>query len=134
MKRRLIVATLAAAVLVGPAQTQEDPGSGNYMLPLCKTWLRMMSNDRDIIMNEMRAGNAKPGGIVMYFMQAGMCAGEVIGISEVLGAKACIPNGVTNEQLVRVVVAFVEEHPADIHENFSVLAGVAMVSAWPCHK
>lgn len=64
MKWRLIAATFAAAVLVGPTQAQEDPGSGNYMLPLCKTWLRMASHDLDVIKDEMRIGNAKPGGIV----------------------------------------------------------------------
>ena len=136
MKWRLIAATLAAAVLVGPAQTQEDPLSGNYMLPLCKTWLRMAPHDLDVIRDEIRTGNAKPGGIVQYFTEAGMCAGQVVGISVMLNHEpmACIPKEITNEQLVRVVVASIEKVPATMHENFSALVRAAIVDAWPCRK
>jgi hypothetical protein len=136
MKWGLIAATFAAAVLVGPAQAQENPGSGNYMLPLCKAWLRMASHDLDVIKDEMRTGNVKPGGIVQYFTEAGMCAGQVIGISEMLNHEpmACIPKEVTYEQLVRVVVASIENHPATLHESFSALARAAIVAAWPCRK
>ena len=134
MNWRMIVAAFAAAVLVGPAQTQEDRSSGNYMLPLCKTWLRMGSRDLDVIKNEIRACDAKSGGIPIYFMQAGMCAGVVIGISAMLEPMACVPNEVTNEQLVRVVVTSIEKYPATRHENFSALAGAAMVTEWPCHR
>jgi hypothetical protein len=132
MKWGLIAATLAAAVLIGPAQAQEDPLSGNYMLPLCKTWLRMASPDLDVIKDEIRTGNAKPGGIVQYFTEAGMCAGQVVGISVMLGPLACIPSEVTNEQLVRVVVASIEKVPATMHENFSALVRAVIVDAWPC--
>jgi hypothetical protein len=141
MKRRLIATTFAAAVLVGPAQTQtlDDPRSGNYMLPLCKSWLRLASHDLDVIQNEMRTGNAKPGGIVQYFTEAGMCAGQLVGISEMLNGRdhepmACIPKEVTYEQLVRVVVASIENHPATMHQSFSMLARAAIVAAWPCRK
>jgi len=132
MKWRLIAATLAAAVLVGPAQTQEDPLSGNYMLPLCKTWLRMAPHDLDVIRDEIRTGNSKPGGIVQYFTEEGMCAGQVVGISVMLGPLACIPSEVTNEQLVRG--ASIEKVPATMHENFSALVRAAIVDAWPCRK
>ena len=132
MKWRLIAATLAAAFLIEPAQAQEDPLSGNYMLPLCKTWLRMAPHDLDVIKDEIRTGNAKPGGIVQYFTEAGMCAGQVVGISVMLGPLACIPSEVTNEQLVRVVVASIEKVPATMHENFSALVRAVIVDAWPC--
>jgi Rap1a immunity proteins len=136
MKWRLIAATLAAAVLIGPAHAQEDLLSGNYMLPLCKTWLRIASHDLDVIKDEIRTGNAKPGGIVQYFTEAGMCAGQVVGISVMLNHEpmACIPKEITNAQLVRVVVASIEKLPATMHENFSALASAAIVDAWPCSK
>jgi hypothetical protein len=130
------LATIAAVVLMGrPAQTQEGQGSGNYMLPLCKTWLRMASHDFASVKEELKTGDASPGGIPMYMIKAGMCAGVVIGISEMLnGSEACILTEVNNEQLVRVVVASIEKDPAHMHENFSVLAGAAIAVAWPCHK
>jgi hypothetical protein len=130
---------VAAAILVGPARTQERQGSGNYMLPLCKTWLRLVPHDLAVIRNEVRTGQTKPGGFAIYFMESGMCAGEVIGISKMLNGsdhepKACLPTGVTEEQLVRVVVASIEKDPAHMHENFGVLASAAMMAAWPCAR
>jgi hypothetical protein len=47
---------------------------------------------------------------------------------------ACIPSEVTNEQLVRVVVASIEKVPATMQENFSALTRAAIVDAWPCRK
>jgi hypothetical protein len=50
-------------------------------------------------------------------------------------SMACIPQGVTKEQLVCVVVASIEKNLlADIHEDFGTLAAAAIVAAWPCHK
>jgi Ssp1 endopeptidase immunity protein Rap1a len=135
-----IAAIMLALVLAGhyaqaAEPSQENRGSGNYMLPLCKTWLHMSSNDLTAIKDELKAGAASPGGIPMHMIEAGMCAGIVIGISEMLnGTAACLPTGVTNEQLVRVAVASVEKNPAHMHEDFSVLAGAAIALAWPCHK
>jgi hypothetical protein len=39
---------------------------------------------------------------------------------------------VTNEQLVRVVVAEIENEPAFMHLNFVILAGAALKRTWPC--
>jgi hypothetical protein len=135
MKQSSIVMILAATTLLltGPANAQEDRGSGNYVLPLCKVWLRMSTKDLATIKNELTVANSAPGGIPMYFMQAGMCAGEVVGISEML-TGVCIPTEVSNEQLVRVVVAGIEKRPQDMHKSFSVLAAVALTLAWPCTK
>jgi hypothetical protein len=136
-----VAITVAAVVLMmeRPALAQEDPSSANYMLPLCRTWLRMMSHDLAAIKDELTTGNAGPGGIPAYMLKAGMCAGVVIGISDMLNGsdqepRACIPMAVTNEQLVRVVIASIEKNPAHMHENFTVDAAAALVVAWPCHK
>jgi hypothetical protein len=112
MKRTLTLLTLLT-LLATPAQTQEDRSSGNYMLPYRKSWLRMASNDVDVIKNEIRSASTKSGGITMHFIAVGMRAGEVVRISDLLlggsgDAKACIPSEATNEQLVRVVVAEIE--------------------------
>jgi hypothetical protein len=134
------LATIAATVLIRtPALTQEDTNSGNYMLPFCKTWLRMQSHDVATITDELSTGGARSGGIPLHMIQAGMCAGEVIGIAEMLNSSdqalsACIPKEVTKEQLVRVVVASTEKDPARMPEDFGQLAAIAIAEAWPCHK
>ncbi len=132
--------TLAVILLAAPAQTQEDFNSGNSMLPRCKAWLHMLSHDLDTVKNEIATADVSPGGIPAYFMWAGMCAGEVAGIAETLNMAgsderlACIPTGVTKEQLVRVVVETVEHDPAMMHEDFGTLASAAIIAAWPCRK
>ena len=134
------LATIAAVVLMQtPALPQVDTNGGNYMLPLCQAFLRMQSHDLATITNELSTGGAQSGGIPLSMMQAGMCAGEVIGIAEMLKAsdqppRACIPKEVTKEQLVRVVAASVEKDPANMHEDFGTLAAAAIIVAWPCAK
>jgi hypothetical protein len=82
------LATIAAVVLMEtPALPQVDTNSGNYMLPLCQAFLRMQSHDLATITNELSTGSAQSGGIPLSMMQAGMCAGEVIGIAEMLKAS-----------------------------------------------
>ena len=136
----MALATIAAVILMGgPAPAQDRTNSGNYMLPFCKTWLRMQSGDMATITNELSTGGARSGGIPLSMIQAGMCAGEVIGIAEMLNSgdqtlSACIPKEVTKEQLVRVVVASVEKDPANMHEDFGTLAAAAIVAALPCQK
>ena len=102
------------------------------MLPFCKTWLRMQPGDMATITNELSTGSARAGGVPLQMVQAGMCAGEVIGIAATL--SACIPKEVTKEQLVRVVVDSAEKNPANMQEDFSQLAAIAIAGAWPCHK
>lgn len=64
---------------------------------------------------------------------AGYCLGMVRSLSTVSGAfKACLPTGVTGGQTVRVVVAFINRHPARMHEPFEGLAIEAIREAWPC--
>jgi len=133
MRTLILVILLTGTLATGPTQAQENIASGNYMLPLCKSWLRMFSRDYAMIKNEISIGTTKPGGVPMYFIEAGMCAGIVIGISEGL-VQACIPKDVNNEQLVRVVVASLEKHPEHMHEDFSIWAGASLIAAWPCPK
>jgi hypothetical protein len=39
-----------------------------------------------------------------------------------------------NNQLVRVVVAYIDQRPARLHESFLNLALEALTDAWPCQK
>src|SRR5438552_1781780 len=97
--RRLIMALVVGLATVGQPHAEENRGSANYMLPLCKSWLKV-AVDRDIetIKDLLR----EPIRLTL----AGMCAGTVVGISETLRmvALACPPEGVGNDQLVRMVV------------------------------
>jgi hypothetical protein len=46
--------------------------------------------------------------------------------------SVCPPNGTTLEQWVRVVVKYIDDRPARLHEHFFALALEALRAAWPC--
>jgi Rap1a immunity proteins len=127
----LVMATLAASL--GPldvASGQENLGSSNYMLPLCKTWLKIaVDHDKEEIVSILKT---KP----TMLTSSGVCAGVVIGIFESLRAfeLSCPPNGVTNDQLVRMIVSHIERHPEKLNEDFVVPVSAVMVGTWPCKK
>jgi hypothetical protein len=125
-----ITITFAPAI----ARAEENHGSAGYMLPLCKSWLRLASQEKDAVKRELDTGNARPGGIVMHVMLAGACAGMVIGVSETLRTfgTLCPPDGVSNEQLVRMVVNEIEGHPEHLHEDFIVPVAGTLIGTWPC--
>jgi hypothetical protein len=68
----------------------------------------------------------------------GECMGIVEALSQVLPYldrkfnRACVPDGVTNFQMMAVVVRWLDQHPQRWNENFIGLALLALHEAWPC--
>jgi len=99
------------------AVAAEMDESANYWLPFCR---------------QVAKGNFYQGDA----FRNGGCAGIITGLL-FLGRSAgvfCRPDGVTVEQAVRVVVQFLDQHPARTNENFNALAVEAMRDAWPCNR
>ena len=46
--------------------------------------------------------------------------------------RHCRPQGVTQEQAVRVVYNYLVAHPELLHQDFRELAAVGLSQAWPC--
>jgi hypothetical protein len=129
MRRLMVVMALGLATLL-QAQAEENRGSANYMLPLCKAWLKIaVERDPEAIKTILRTDPIR-------LTSAGMCAGVVVGISETLRILelSCPPDGVTNDQLVRMVVSEIEKRPEQLHEDFIVPASAVMIGNWPCRK
>ena len=133
---------VATAMLASSVAAQEDKGSGNVMVPLCRSWLRIHSGDAEAVTNEIGRNG---GEALRRFEIAGICAGFVRGVSEVSRmlnepprtpgiAPVCMPTNATNDQLVRVVVSFAEHHPEMTNEDFAIVTTMAMATAWPCTK
>src|SRR5215472_9859597 len=94
--------------------------SANFILPGCKTAL----TDQIAVKDRYD----------LTFL-AGRCLGVITTVSGVLGAveragaatrlfsKFCAapPHGVTNEQLIRVVVRYIDARPQRMHEDFRAL-------------
>ena len=105
----------AAAVLLcssGSTFAVDDALSANNIMPGCRAF--------------------NPAGIQPrnYTFMAGVCLGSTVTIIHQLGI--CNPSGVTDDQVIKVVVAYIDARPARLHENFSDLAREALLAAWPC--
>ncbi len=44
----------------------------------------------------------------------------------------CAPAGMTSGQAYRIVVNYIDSHPARQNEMFTELAWEALIKAWPC--
>ena len=62
------------------------------------------------------------------------CFGYVVGVAEILHRRqeVCLPTGVTPEQLMDVVVQYLEQTPAIQHEPAQIPVYVALVRAFRC--
>ncbi len=49
-----------------------------------------------------------------------------------LRSPACIPDGVTTGEIVRVVVKYLKDHPNKLHEDAGILVFWALSGAYPC--
>ena len=88
------------------------------MLPQCAAWLRIHSGTPEAIMDEVRSVGS-PTVALSQFEKAVLCAGFVLGVSEMLTAPfACIPSSVPNEQLVQAVVDFANRQPETMKDDF----------------
>jgi len=75
--------------------------------------------------------------------EEGVCVGIVKGLwtgavgQAILARKGdpdllCIPPKTTYDQVVRVVIKYIDRHPGEKHSGFEFLALSAMQEAWPC--
>ena len=73
----------------------------------------------------------------------GICSGVMVAIhdtSMLLNApansqvRACMPDSITVEKSIAVVVHWLDRHPQRWHENFTSLAMSALHDAWPCDE
>ena len=129
MKRLTLVITFVLVTL-GQAQAQENRGSAKYMLPFCQTWLKVAA-ERDLEVRGSILKTEQP----IRLTTAGMCAGLVVGVAETLRVVevVCPPEHVSDEPLVRMVIAEIEKHPEQLGEDFIVLSSEVIMASWPCN-
>ncbi len=118
MRKALAMAILvfALATLPGPSHAN-DGNSGNDFLPWCKQWLDPGTTDTEDVFG------------------AAVCSGFVLAARDLvstLQSKICIPVDVTNGQMARVFVKYMEEHPQDLHMRASFLFLLAAREGFPC--
>ena len=128
MKRLTLVITFVLVTLC-QGQAQDNRGSAKYMLPFCQTWLKVAA-ERDLEVRGSILKTEQP----IRLTTAGMCAGLVVGVAETLRVLevVCPPEHVSDEPLVRMVIAEIEKHPEQLGEDFIVLASEVIMNSWPC--
>lgn len=95
------------------------------------------------LLSNCRIGiNLTKDSVLMDYLQADRCLSLVRGIrdinvfyeSHLQGEKLlfCQPKTATNEQLVRVVIKFMEDNPALLHLRDSMIVVGAFQEAFPC--
>lgn len=94
---------------VRPAEVH-DGNSANYLMVGCRAFVARSTNDP---------------------FRQGLCMGRV---AATMALVSCAPEQVTYGQAVRVVIQYIDERPARLHEDFLVLAREAFNLAWPCRR
>jgi hypothetical protein len=103
-----------------PAASQQDYGSGNFVLPHC----------RSAVVSK-KTGSTYVEGICIGAIDAVVALGGVHPGPSPRGA-ICAPDNATREQAVRVVVRYMETNPGQLQMSFVTLAFAALSQAWAC--
>jgi hypothetical protein len=124
MKTGLMTVALAGMLASGAAMAADARFDGNELLPQCQSYIKLIDGEKT---ND--------------FFSAGVCAGFVQGVSNTVyfysdevkkNQKFCKPDGVTNAQLVRIVVKYLKDNPKDLNEGRMTLVWTALMDAYPC--
>jgi Rap1a immunity proteins len=122
----------AALALTVPAAGADGYDTAAEIIPGCREAISMLHN--------------APTTSTEVAFEMGICWGTIVGIS-LMGSNLrwlsetkqprslCIDKplkGATLEQMIRIVIAYVDARPARLHEKFSFLALEALRAAWPC--
>jgi Rap1a immunity proteins len=118
--RRIFQGLLAAATLtISGTSLAEDFSSGNALYDACKDGLN----------NTHRA---------MLFQQ-GLCGGIISTVADlassqttVESSRICGPKNATTGQELRVVMKYMDEHPAELNKPLSTIAYNALQEVWSC--
>ena len=110
--RAAILACLILASSSNAMAQSQDEYSANARLPGCRGFVSQTPSD----------------------FHQGICFGTIVGVSKVLSTTQylCTPVGVTMNQMIRVVIRWIEARPQRMHESFAGLAAEALLDAWPC--
>lgn len=124
----LLLSALPLSPLASNADT--DFESGRILLKNCNEYLKIED------------GGTSPE----YIFGAGRCLGLVRGVIDaaaVLKSMAaekgkssadifCVPDGISTDQGVRVVIKYLTENPAKLHQRGTILTVSALMEAFPC--
>ena len=96
------------------AFAQKDIYSADYLMPGCRDFIGADTDNAHL---------------------RGYCVDLVIGLArDAYAPRICVPREATDEQIVRVVVQYIDSQPARLQEDFVLLATEALRKTWPCKR
>src|SRR5262245_53123144 len=126
-----LVIAIGALALIAPdsalGQAATQAYSANFMVPHC----------RRFIAQQDAAQPSTPDSVNALYQ--GMCTGIVSTVFYFAQLypeqfRVCVPKGSNVGQVIRMVVKFADNHPEHLHEDFRLVAMVALQDGWPCKK
>jgi hypothetical protein len=113
------IALCIVVATVGQCYAQVD---GNKIREACQI---SVQDDPPII----TLNDARKSGFCLGFVDA------ILGLGNDLAEpdRFCLPNGVTLERAIRVLVKYLDEHPERTSEDALTLSLRVFKAAWPCH-
>jgi hypothetical protein len=124
--KAIICGALMALVITTANAAEEDGNSANFMLPYCKL---SSANNKDAAIHGRCFGMVEAINATFKLMRSAAAVGKGR-----VDPALCIdiPDAVTNEQAVRVVVKYGEAHPERTRNSFTLFAVIALIDTWPC--
>jgi Rap1a immunity proteins len=104
---------LIAALMLNSGSAFADNDTANVKMPACR---------------DVASGYASSS----FPFDRGYCMGLVQAIANY--PSVCMPPGVVNSQVMKVVVKYIDGRPEKLHEKFAPLALEALQAAWPCKR
>jgi hypothetical protein len=132
MRICFILAAVLAAISPAPKANAISEVNGLMLLHHCKASILISNEDRRVPPDQVAESNH--------------CLGYVQGIidansfwdaidnrnHQLTRAHYCMAESVTFEQVIRVVVKWLENNPKDLNENGYIIVESALVKAFPC--
>ena len=128
----ILTACLLCVIPCASAQNNVQVTTGNDLMQKCKFFFAdLTGNTPQTIKNKER-------------IDMGYCAGYLDGATDVeqawswvegTSSKAthfCLPNEATKGQMLLVIKKWMEDHPAELHKQASILIHEAFSNAFPC--
>ena len=108
---------------IASAQPNQDMQSAYHLLVGCREFINLNFHD------------GTDGTAFLQGFEQGLCAGHVAAITH-FGQHygVCSPEKITVVQAARVIVVYIDQRPARMHERFTDLALEALQQAWPCRR
>jgi hypothetical protein len=130
--RPMLVCVLAMLMIATTnANAAENTHSADYMLPYCKlTAGQVVDNPSDSYLVGRCAGLVEGVIDMAGLLKAMQTVGDIPHLDPLL--CAAVPEQVTIEQALTVVVRYGETHPREGPLPFTVLVLDALHDAWPC--